>query len=196
MPTATSSISRTAFRFVASGIRLFLRIWLLAHSPLFQNFLPEIDQLENVYAPNELCGYFVQKQMVGVIGIQEMDANTIELKRFFLTKAYQGNGIGSRFFEQVLQLEQVRQYSKVRLKTYDFMQTGIRIYQKLGFVEIRSSTYLMLLMQFINITLTRRDMPWRGLKDIRSSVGHRIVSLCENLTLECPTDDSRSYTNY
>lgn len=91
------------------------------------NQLDEIQEAIVVYEGNKA---------VGGGAIRRYDAETIELKRVFVHNEYQGQGIGSRLVQMLIDWATELGYQRMILETGELLAESCAVYQKLGFQVI------------------------------------------------------------
>lgn len=91
------------------------------------NQLDEIQEAIVVYEGNKA---------VGGGAIRRYDAETIELKRVFVHNEYQGQGIGSRLVQILIDWAIELGYQRMILETGELLAESCAVYQKLGFQVI------------------------------------------------------------
>jgi len=77
-----------------------------------------------------------ESQIVGAIGLRRLDANTMELKRFFVLRKLHGNRIGAKLLSRALDYARLANCKFVRLDTTSKSQAAIHLFKKVGFEEI------------------------------------------------------------
>ena len=60
----------------------------------------------------------------------------MELKRFYVAPSSRGSGIGRLLLEHALDTARHIGYSKVRLETFAFMKSAVKMYKSYGFQEV------------------------------------------------------------
>ena len=104
----------------------------------FQHFEEELQQLQQMYAPN-VGGIILCRQgneFIGCVGIRKLTETTAELKRMFVLPDYQGKGIGKELLKQAFFLAKNCGYKSVKLDTLNTMLQAMNFYKKNGFIEI------------------------------------------------------------
>lgn len=91
------------------------------------NQLDEIQEAIVVYEGNKA---------VGGGAIRRYDAETIELKRVFVHREYQGQGIGSRLVVLLMEWAVELGYQRMILETGELLVESCAVYKKLGFQVI------------------------------------------------------------
>ncbi len=107
----------------------------------FQNFEKELQEIHLQYARPAGCLFLVQSgkgEYVGCGAIRRIDDATAELKRMYVRPAARGLGLGRQLLQKAIQAAQELQYEKIRLDTMPFMESAIRLYEKMGFYLIES----------------------------------------------------------
>ena len=74
----------------------------------------------------------------GVCTLKPISDTEVELKRFYVKPHNRGAGIGRQLIEYVL-TETIRMgYQTVRLETFAFMKTAVKMYKTYGFEEVNA----------------------------------------------------------
>lgn len=74
----------------------------------------------------------------GVCTLKPISDTEVELKRFYVKPHNRGAGIGRQLIEYVL-TETIRMgYKTVRLETFAFMKTAVKMYKTYGFEEVNA----------------------------------------------------------
>lgn len=76
------------------------------------------------------------KELIGTVAIEEVDAEIAKLKRMFVLPEYQGTGIGQRLFNTALDFAKEQGYKKIKLNTDKIMNRAHRFYERNGFHKI------------------------------------------------------------
>lgn len=106
----------------------------------FQGFMEELAQLPGEYAPP--CGrlFLVFDDQGGKIAgcgaLRCIDADTCEMKRFYVRPAFRGKGLGRELIHALIGAAREIGYARMRLDTLPSMTTAIALYRALGFREI------------------------------------------------------------
>ncbi len=75
-------------------------------------------------------------KVIGTGAIRRLEGATCELKRLWLLEAYQGQGIGLRITQQLLDFAKSQHFRLVQLKTSPNQIRAIRFYERLGFHRV------------------------------------------------------------
>lgn len=74
----------------------------------------------------------------GVCTLKPISETEVELKRFYVKPGNRGTGIGRQLIEHVL-TETIRMgYQTVRLETFAFMKSAVKMYKIYGFEEVNA----------------------------------------------------------
>lgn len=74
----------------------------------------------------------------GVCTLKPISETEVELKRFYVKPGNRGTGIGRQLIEHVLK-ETIRMgYQTVRLETFAFMKSAVKMYKIYGFEEVNA----------------------------------------------------------
>ena len=104
----------------------------------FQNFEEELKTINKQYIKPVGCLLIAYDglNVIGCIALRNFDNKTAELKRMFVLQQYQGQKIGHRLLEQILEIAKELSYKKVRLDTISTMKAALKLYRLFGFYEI------------------------------------------------------------
>jgi GNAT superfamily N-acetyltransferase len=72
----------------------------------------------------------------GVCTLKPVSDEEVELKRFYVALSARGNGMGRLLFEHALGAARQFGYKQVRLETFAFMKTAVKMYRNYGFQEV------------------------------------------------------------
>jgi ribosomal protein S18 acetylase RimI-like enzyme len=98
------------------------------------NLFKEIEDLADYY-PLILLAY-QERKPVGCVAIQELDAETCEMKRLFVLPEFRRLGIGAQLIASLIQGAKKRGYQRMRLDTHPNMLRAQELYRSFGFSEI------------------------------------------------------------
>ncbi len=101
--------------------------------------LHDIDDFENKYVANGGAFLVITEEgrVIGTGALHRLEEKVCEVKRLWLLPQYQGQGLGRRMMEQLLDLAREKGYARVRLETTPAYQVkAYNFYRRLGFYEI------------------------------------------------------------
>lgn len=109
----------------------------------FQDFEREMAELPGAYAPPDGRLYlaWVGSELAGSIALRRHDVHCGEMKRLYLRPAYQGQGLGRRLAEHIIQDAKQIGYQRLLLDTLPMMQSAQAMYAKLGFQETQAYVF-------------------------------------------------------
>jgi len=109
----------------------------------FQNFDNELEHLPGEYAPPEGCIFLckIKEDIAGCIALRKLEPGICELKRMYVRKGYREKGMGKQLADKIIERAKEIGYRIMRLDTLRSMKTAIRIYEELGFREIKAYRY-------------------------------------------------------
>lgn len=104
----------------------------------FQNLDDELQQLASIYQlPN---GHYifalVNGQIAGGVGFKHKTSAIAEIKRLYVRPAFQGQRLGLKLMQAVLQTIQTLGYNQVLLDTVPRCDTAQTLYESMGFKQI------------------------------------------------------------
>jgi putative acetyltransferase len=104
-----------------------------------QGRLHDMEEAQSVYFGND--GIFLvivdDDQIIGTGAIRKLNHDTCELKRFWLSFDYHGQGLGYRMMQELLAFAREKAYRRIRLETDRIYQNrAFNFYKSLGFYEI------------------------------------------------------------
>lgn len=102
-----------------------------------QGFDDEVAQLPGDYAPPDgrLFVALVNGQPAGTASLRTLEPRVGEVKRLFVAPGYRGMSLGNRLLEALVDEARHMGMTCLRLDTLPFMQSAVRQYRRLGFVE-------------------------------------------------------------
>ncbi|MGB7023075.1 MAG: GNAT family N-acetyltransferase [Candidatus Acidiferrales bacterium] len=106
----------------------------------FQGFTEELAQLPGEFARPRgrlFLAFDDRDGMVAGCGaLRRIDAETCEMKRFYVRPAFRGKGLGRELILALIDSARQIGYVRMRLDTLPSMTTAIALYRALGFREI------------------------------------------------------------
>jgi len=104
----------------------------------FQGFTEELAQLPGEYARpwGRLFLAFDDMQIAGCGALRRINAQTCEMKRFYVRPAFRGKGFGRELIHALIDSAREIGYARMQLDTLPSMTKAIAIYRSLGFEEI------------------------------------------------------------
>ena len=130
-PTADMSVVRTLFVEYAQALGVDLS---------FQNFEEELASLPGDYDPILLAHW--NDDVAGCVALHSHGgADICEMKRLYVRPQFRGHDIGRALAESVIAAARQRGYRVMRLDTLPTMQSAMRLYESLGFVDVEPYRY-------------------------------------------------------
>ena len=80
----------------------------------------------------------VDSEVAGTISLRKIREDTGEIKRMYIKPKFRGKKLGNLLIEEVIEISQRNEFSKLYLDTAHFMSSAISIYKKYGFKETTS----------------------------------------------------------
>jgi len=101
----------------------------------------DLSDLENYYYSKHGWFAVIEKdnEIIGSYGIFKIDKKTCELRKMYLLKNYQGQGIGKMMMDDALKKARELGYSEIVLETNKLLDKAISLYDKYGFVQYNPS---------------------------------------------------------
>ena len=105
----------------------------------FQNIDNELSNFASMYGhPNGLFLLAWNKsELAGGVGLRILEIKVCEMKRLFVYDQFTGKGVGRDLCVALIQEAINLGYQKMRLDTLGRMKAAIRLYENLGFKEIK-----------------------------------------------------------
>lgn len=103
-----------------------------------QNYDAELDHLAQKYSRPAGRLYLADWNgtLAGCVALRKLDDTRCEMKRLYVRPAFRGLHIAQTLVERILQDAREIGYQALRLDTLPFLDSALRLYQKLGFYEI------------------------------------------------------------
>lgn len=103
-----------------------------------QNLDEELKDMENKYALpyGRMYIAIVNDEAVGCVVLTKNDSEYCEIKRLYVRPKFRGQGISKALMEQVIFDAREIGYKYMRLDTFPFMSSAIKLYKKYGFKYI------------------------------------------------------------
>jgi len=105
----------------------------------FQDIHSELSNFVSMYGPPN--GLFVlawcRGEIAGGAGLRMIETNICEMKRLFVYDQFKNQGIGRTLCTELIQEAISLGYDKMRLDTLGRMKTAMKLYNNLGFREIK-----------------------------------------------------------
>ena len=80
----------------------------------------------------------VDGEIAGTISLRKIREDTGEIKRMYIKPKFRGKKLGNLLIEEVIEISQRNEFSKLYLDTAHFMSSAISLYKKYGFKETTS----------------------------------------------------------
>ena len=75
------------------------------------------------------------KEIIGSYGLHRINNHTCELRKMYLLKEYQGQGLGKLMMEDALRRAKELGYTQVILESNKLLDKALGLYKKYGFTE-------------------------------------------------------------
>jgi putative acetyltransferase len=111
----------------------------LDFSLCFQDFDRELAELPGAYGPpsGRLLLARVDGVVAGCVGIRPIGSDGCEMKRLFVRPGFHGQGLGRQLVVAVIEEARAAGYTTMKLDTVPSMAVAQRLYDSLGFPDIR-----------------------------------------------------------
>ena len=80
----------------------------------------------------------VDGKIAGTISLRKIREDAGEIKRMYVNPKFRGKKLGNLLIEEVIEISQGNEFSKLYLDTAHFMSSAISLYKKYGFKETTS----------------------------------------------------------
>lgn len=100
-----------------------------------QNLDEELKDMKNKYSLpyGRMYLAIVKDEAVGCVALTKNDNEYCEIKRLYVRPKFRGQGISKALTEQVISDARKIGYKYMRLDTFPFMSSAIKLYEKYGF---------------------------------------------------------------
>lgn len=72
-------------------------------------------------------------ELLGTVGLYPMDAETVELRKMYLSPKLRGKGIGKQTLERMIERSRELGFKKIYLETASVLKEAVGLYEKFGF---------------------------------------------------------------
>ena len=103
----------------------------------FPNELATIDKQYNKPRGSLLLAY-KHNVAIACVGIRELDRDTAELKRMYVSTRYRRYKIGTKLLKLAIEIARELGYNAIRLDTLPAITPALNLYRSFGFYEIAS----------------------------------------------------------
>lgn len=94
-----------------------------------------------LYSDEKLAGYLKLNEACAQTDIH--DVQSLEIERIYVSKEYQGDGLGSYLMEQAIRIANLHKKRYVWLGVWEKNEKALRFYKKNGFYEIGTHSFFM-----------------------------------------------------
>ncbi len=105
-----------------------------------QHLEDEVEDLNTKYAPPEGRLYIaeIDGRVAGCIGLTRLSDEICEAKRLYVLPEFRGNKIGETLMEKIITDARTIGYKYVRLDSFPFMTSAVKLYDLFGFYPIEN----------------------------------------------------------
>jgi GNAT superfamily N-acetyltransferase len=100
------------------------------------DLIPSADPAEVAPPVGGWVVVYLGEEPVGCGGIKQLDDETAELKRIYVSEAARGQGLGRRLLQRLEALARELGYERVRLDTGDLQPEALALFRSAGYVDI------------------------------------------------------------
>ena len=93
----------------------------------------DLDDIEGVYKRGEYLIATIGNRVVGMGALRRVDGQTAEIKRMWVERELQGEGVGSRILDQLIHKATKLGYRRLILDTVENNKQARTFYEKRGF---------------------------------------------------------------
>ena len=132
----------------------------------FNSLQPELASLPGLYAPpsGRLLLAVCDGTVAGVVAMRDLGGGICEMKRMFVDTEFHGAGVGRALAKTLISEARDAHYARMRLDTSHRQVAAIKLYRRLGFVEIQPyyeiSAELRASLIFMELPLQERIRPY------------------------------------
>ena len=103
----------------------------------FQNFEEEIECIPGKYKTPNGCIILAWEtsDCIGCVCMRPLNDFSCEIKRLYVRPPHRGIGIGRLMTKRIIRYCREKEYTKIHLDTTTGMQSAIKLYKSIGFVE-------------------------------------------------------------
>lgn len=95
---------------------------------------------ELIEAGGEVMFVLVDGEVVGTAGLQQLDAQTVELVKMAITPDSQGRGLGGRLIQALIAAAQAKGFTRIYIETNASLAASNHLYLKYGFKPTGQTT--------------------------------------------------------
>ena len=77
----------------------------------------------------------VDNEIAGTVSLRKIREDAGEIKRMYIKPKFRGKKLGNLLIEEVINISEKNDFSKLYLDTAHFMSSAISLYKKYGFIE-------------------------------------------------------------
>ena len=101
----------------------------------------ELSQLREVFSPTKSNAFWVveiDRQIVGMFGIESRNEDSTELRRMYLDRSFRGRGIAQRMLQRAEAQARELGFSTMFLSTAEIQEAALAFYRKCGYQLVRT----------------------------------------------------------
>ncbi|MEW5310627.1 MAG: hypothetical protein WDW38_002406 [Sanguina aurantia] len=116
----------------------------------------------NYFVAEEFDPQTGTSSIVGTVALQRMDAHTGQLRRMSVSKSVRGGGVGRLLGSSLIEYAKAVGFKKVVLTTCSAQYSAVRLYSKLGWVQVSTKMDWGLRMVSLELDLEGKDSRMGG----------------------------------
>jgi N-acetylglutamate synthase-like GNAT family acetyltransferase len=101
-------------------------------------------EAEDSFYYNNKCNFWCavadNDQIIGSIGLKNVNHCSAEIKKFFVVKEHRGTGVGKKLMSTLVNAALAHNFNKLFLGSIDILKVAINFYEKHGFIKIDRSS--------------------------------------------------------
>lgn len=110
-----------------------------------QNYASKLEHLESKYRYpySRLTLAYCDNKLAGCIGLRKIENGNYEMNRLYVKPKFREKNIGNILVKQIIKEAQDIGYKHILIDTFSFLETATKLYTKMGFYKIESTTTVL-----------------------------------------------------